>query len=300
MHNHFLPARTAQDIDKHVAKILRELGDPYPPLRLELVRELLRLDLGFYSSADHGIIAESGHRLVVSGKQIYARPSLVWDAIKKLDLKALWIPDRKRILLDKELPDLKKRWGEAHEIGHSIIPWHDSVMHGDVKQTLSLTCEQQVEAEANYAAGRLLFLQDQFLEQLFDSPLSFDGVKKLSKVFGNTMTSTLWRAVESSPNISFALVSGHPKEPVGDDPVRYYVRSRSFSTQFSGVSGMQVYRSLQRFCRRGRGPIGKDLVHFRDSSTVDHEFLVECFFNGHETLTFGVYQHVRVAAVSVM
>lgn len=157
-----------------MAKVLRDLGDPTPPLRLELVRELLRLDLSYYSSADQGIIAESKHRLIVASKQIMARPSLLWDAIKKLDLKALWIPDRKRILIDKTIPDLKKRWCEAHEIGHSILPWQETVMHGDVSQTLSPTCEEQIEAEANYAAGRLLFLQDQFLEQLFDSPLSIE------------------------------------------------------------------------------------------------------------------------------
>jgi Zn-dependent peptidase ImmA (M78 family) len=84
------------------------------------------------------------------------------------------VPDRKRILIDKDLPSAKQRWGEAHEIGHSILPWHDVVMPGDKKRTLSLACEQQVESEANFAAGRLLFLQEQFTGRLRSNPLIFD------------------------------------------------------------------------------------------------------------------------------
>lgn len=45
--NHVLSEKTAQDIDKRVERVLRGLGHSEPPLRLEDVRELLRLDLNF-------------------------------------------------------------------------------------------------------------------------------------------------------------------------------------------------------------------------------------------------------------
>jgi hypothetical protein len=232
--NSYLDERTAQDIDTRIAKILKDLDDPEPPLRLEQVRELLRLDFAFYSSSNVGALAETIHRLKVAGKQVIERPSLLLDAIRKWELKALWIPDRKRILIDSELPSAKQRWGEAHEIGHSVLPWHEAVMHGDRKLTLSLACEQQVESEANFAAGRLLFLQDVFIEQVRSSPLTIDAVKKLSKVFGNTITSTLWRAVESREDAVFGLVSQHPNHALGEDPLRYFVRSRAFCSQYDG------------------------------------------------------------------
>jgi len=113
--------RNARDIDQQVAKVLRGLGVPEPPIRLQDVRELLRLDLGYYSSGDTGLIRETISRLKVAGKQVIARPTILLDAIRKRDLKALYVPDRKRILLDSELPTLKKRWGEGHEISHSIL-----------------------------------------------------------------------------------------------------------------------------------------------------------------------------------
>ena len=117
--NRFLSERTAADIDARVSKILRDLDDPAPPLRLEIVRELLRLDRAYYSSSNTGVLLETVHRLKVAGKQVINRPWLLWDVVKKLDLKAIWVPDRKRILIDSELSKAKQRWGEAHEIGHA-------------------------------------------------------------------------------------------------------------------------------------------------------------------------------------
>lgn len=131
MQNKFLGERSARDIDKRVAKLLKDLGNPEPPLRLEVVRELLELDRAYYSSSDKGVLRETAHRLKVAGKQVIRRPVLLLDVVRKLELKALWVPGRKRILIDSELASPKQRWGEAHEIAHSIIPWHEPVMHGD-------------------------------------------------------------------------------------------------------------------------------------------------------------------------
>lgn len=300
MRNIYLPEPTTRDIDARISKILKDLDNPSPPLDVKTVRELLRLDLRYYSSSDGGVLQETIHRLFVAGKQVVARPSLLWEVVKSCELKALWVPDRKRILIDQELHDSKKRWAEAHEIGHSILPWHESATHGDKKQTLSLACEQQVETEANYAAGRLLFLQDQFTEHLFDETLSFDGIKKLQKQFGNTLTSTLWRAVEDSTACTFGLVSQHPKRKLEDEPLRYFVRSRRFESQFQNVIPMGLFQNLQTFCRSSRGgPLGEKQAVLEDLAGGKHVFLVECFFNGYDALTLGTYQYAKVAAVSV-
>jgi Zn-dependent peptidase ImmA (M78 family) len=299
LHNRFLNERTARDIDRRVAKILKDLGDPEPPIRLEVVRELLRLDLAYYSSSDERVIAETIHRLTVGGKQILSRPALLLEALQKWDLKALWVPDRKRILIDAELPTVKKRWGEAHEVGHSLLPWHEIAVHGDSSQTLSLTCEQQVEAEANFVASRLLFLQDKFTSRLHDSPLSFDAVRSLSKDFGNSMTSTLWRTVKVANSPVFGLVSQHPKEKHGEEPIRYFVRSRSFLEQFGGVTGMYVLLSLRGICRGSRGPIGTGEIIVCDVNGDDHLFRVESFFNSYDALTLGTYASPRVTQFAV-
>ena len=78
MKNLILQPAIRQKIDRRVDKILRDLGDPEPPLRLEEVRELLRLHVSFYQTDSDGIMKRAIHSLVMAGKQIFARPSNCW------------------------------------------------------------------------------------------------------------------------------------------------------------------------------------------------------------------------------
>lgn len=299
MQNLFLNERTTQDIDRRVAKILTDMGNPQPPLRLEEVRHLLKLDLGWYSSADDGILRETWHRITMSGKQLLDRPCLLLDVVKKFDLKALWQPDRNRILLDAELPPLKQRWAEGHEIGHSILDWHEPMTHGDHKQTLSYACHQQLEAEANFAAGRLLFLRDRFAEELFSGSLNLEAVRNLSKNYGNTISSGLWRTVESLNIPAFAMISQHPRTLLQEegDSVRYFIRSRRFYREFSNVAASEQFENLASFCRYGNGPIGSSEIVLKDDNGVEHIFFTECFFNTHDALTLATHIQARTPII---
>jgi hypothetical protein len=51
-----LGQRTVSDIDGQVAKILKGLGDPEPPIDLRVVRDLLKLDRGYYSTTDDSLL----------------------------------------------------------------------------------------------------------------------------------------------------------------------------------------------------------------------------------------------------
>src|SRR5580658_7555645 len=161
MRNRFLDERTARDIDILVAKILRGLGRPEPPLVLDDVRALQKLDRHYYSSVDEGPLREFVSRAYIGAKQVFLRPTLILDVVRRRSLKALYLPDRKRILIVSSEPKLKWRWNEAHEIIHAGVPWHQEAMFGDTELTLSPACHEQIKAQANFSAGRLLFFQDQ-------------------------------------------------------------------------------------------------------------------------------------------
>lgn len=290
MNNRLIEGRTLEDINEGVDRVLRDLGNPEPPLNLDHVRDLLNLDLRYYSSSDPGILQEVFHRMKVAGKQILRRPTLLMDVIRKMDLKALWVPDRKQILLDSDLPSAKQRWGEAHEIGHSLIPWHESMTHGDATQQLSLDCQVELESEANYAAGQLLFLREEFNDRALDSSPEFSQVKHLSKTFKNTITSTLWRYVEASKEPMFGLVSGHPHD--SSPRVRYFIRSRAFATMFPNTTGTDILSSIGSFIvRRSRGPMGGGDVVIETRDGLRQVFLAESFNNSYDILTLGVYRH---------
>lgn len=84
MKNVKLGSRTVADIDGQVAKVLRGLGNPEPPIDLRVVRDLLNLDRGYYSTTDDGLLREIVSRLKVAGRQILSRPTILRDAICSL------------------------------------------------------------------------------------------------------------------------------------------------------------------------------------------------------------------------
>ena len=307
--NRIPSAKTASDIDGRVERVLRGLDYPEPPLRLEDVRELLRLDLVFYTADDPGVVHEVINRIRVASIQVYKRPMLLAEAIRKSSLKALYLPDRKRILLDAMLPKLKHRWNEAHEIGHSIIPWHDDMTLGDNAYTLSRDCQEQVEAEANFAAGRLLFLRERFTDEVCSIEPSIKAIQGLQKIFGNTLSTTLYRFVESAgieiPIVG--MITGHPHvsrrscdfDP--SDPCRHFIRSPAFVRYFGRMSGLGLFSEVADYCgAQGGGPLGENELILIDDNGDRHRFHFETFFNRYDALTLGRYirPEIRLMAAS--
>lgn len=294
MKNRFLDPRTARDIDLQVSKILRGLGNPDTPIVLADVFDLLKLDRQYYSTQDDSALREFFSKAVIAGKQISRRPMLLLEAVKKWDLKALYVPDRKRILIDQSQPQLKWRWNEAHEVIHSVTEWHQTLLHGDNKFSLSPDCHEQLEAEANFGAGRLLFLQDQFVEFARGSRPAFSIVQDASKKFGNTMTSSLWRLVEALDIPAFGVISQHPRytdaqfDPA--EPCKYFIRSRLFEEQYSGLTECDAFGILRSYCSwRKRGPIATEEIILRNDRQEEHVFLFEAFHNNHQLLTLVTY-----------
>ena len=296
-----LSAPTTADIHRQVEKVLRGLGDPEPPLRLEDVRDLLRLDRGYYASNDDGAIRETVSRMIVAGRQIIERPTLLFDAIRKFSLRALYIPDRKRILLDRSEPEIRQRWNEAHEIGHSLLPWHEDLMLGDTEHSLRPQCHDQMEAEANYAAGQLLFLRARFTTAANDAAPTIESVRRLKSDFGNSMTTTFWRYVENAHDglPMIGLIGPHPRRsrPAGADPFRHIIESPMFRQRFEPVSPAVMSAIVESYCGRQRGgQLGASEVVLTDRNGDDHLFLFESFFNTFDCLTLAVHRgpHRRV------
>ena len=304
--NRVLSAKTVKDIDERVERVLRGLGHPEPPLRLEDVRELLNLDRDFYTADDPGVLREVVSRIRTAGIQVYKRPTLLIDVIRKASLQALYLPDRRRILLDRSLPPLKHRWSEGHEIGHSLIPWHQEIMLGDNSLTLTPICQEEVEAEANFAAGRLLFLRERFTEEARSLEPSIEAIQELKETFGNTLSTTLYRVVESfgADRPLVGMISGHPhptrrrRDFDPSSPCRHVIQSPAFSRHFGKMSEVELFTEVSGYCgAQGGGPLGEDEVILTDDNGDRHCFHFETFFNRYDALTLG--KHLR-PAYSVM
>ncbi len=280
------------DIDAQVLKILRDLGNPEPPLHLEHVRELLKLDRDYYSVTDDGLLDRWVHSLKLAGKQIAKRPGFLKDFIKNFRLDALVLFDEKRILISNELPEPKRRWAEAHEIGHLITPWHDSISLGDDKYTLHANCREIMEAEANYGASRLLFLRDKFKFHALSSEPTLSFVKNLKKLYGNTITTTLYSFIETLDVPAFGLITGHPKKQDTDfdpmNPCRHFITSSAFEAQFGHITDAHLYAILQGYCTYGKYDLGRTETILSNTRKEPYVFSMETIFNKYDALTLGV------------
>ncbi|HKV81441.1 MAG TPA: ImmA/IrrE family metallo-endopeptidase [Candidatus Sulfotelmatobacter sp.] len=304
MKNTHLDQYTSADIDAQVLKVLRDLGNPEPPLNLEHVRELLRLAKGYYSAADDGFFKRWIHSLKVAGKQIAERPGFLKDFIQNFRLDALCLFDEKRILISEQLPTPKQRWAEGHEIGHVIIPWHGPISLGDDKYTLMADCHEMMESEANYAARRLLFLRDKFRIRALASEPTLAHVGSLKDLFGNTMTTTFYSLVERLDVPAFGLITGHPKRPDKDfdptKPCQHFITSLPFDAQFANVTDLQLYSILESYCGYGRWDLGKAEKVISNSRKETYVFRMETVFNHYDALTLGVMVRKHEPTVSIL
>ena len=293
---------------------MRGLGNPEPPVRLEDVRELLRLDRQFYTTDDPSVLREVVSRIRVGALQVFERPMLLLDAVKKMSLQALYLPDRRRILLDGSLPPKKHRWSEGHEVLHSLIPWHDGAMLGDNRHTLTQRCYEQIEAEANYGTGRLLFLRERFVIEARDLPVKIASIQALHKKFGNTLSSTLWRFVEATgeQRPMLGMITCHPhaaRRPAEFDPARpcrHCIQSTAFATMFGRVSETELFAAAASYCgAQSGGPLGVGEVVLADDNGERHVFRFESFFikyknSAGECLTLGSYLRPQAVAAPVL
>lgn len=301
MKNLLLDSRTARDIDDRVNRIHHDIDYRGGKIELGDVRAMLRLDLAYYTADEPGLLSEVVHKLKVGAKQVIKRPGLLLEAVRKFDLKALFVPDRKQILIDAALPDLKKRWAEGHEVVHSVLPWHADYMLGDTKATLTPSCHEQIESEANYGAGRLFFPVREFVGLYRAQPLNMQRIRDIAGHFGNTITSTLWRCVESDDHPCFGVISVHPwRASGGESEIEHLIQSPSFAERYATFTDKDAMALLRTYCGSQRaGPLGRAEVIVRDDSGSEHIFFAETFCNSYQTLTLAQYVRSKPVCIAM-
>ncbi len=282
MKNPIIKDSVKRRIDSAVDRMLKDVDAEEPPLNLTEVRRKLKLDLQYYSGSDPSHLKQLTHTLKVAGDEFLRKSRPVSWIVEKFGLKGFLFWDLNEIHIDQDLHDLKLRWAESHEIGHRLCGWHKHYLLGDRKSELSPMCHAKIEAEANYASGQMLFLRDRFVEQLMSDRFEFQHLKNLSRVFGNTMTTTLWRMVEEDrgPEAVVGIVSGHPHHRDDNfdtlNPCKNVIESPKFREQFSDTTEIQLFAKLQEACNWKRGGmISEKEVELIDNNGDSHTFVFE-------------------------
>src|SRR6266446_7021994 len=107
-----MDTRTSRDIDKAVARLLREAGIREPPVHIADVLEHVRVHRQFYNLEDPTLLQRFWHRVKVESKVLV-------DVVRRIRLTAVWLPDESRILIDESAPPLKQDWASFHDAIHS-------------------------------------------------------------------------------------------------------------------------------------------------------------------------------------
>ena len=159
--------------------------------------------------------------------------------------------------------------------------------------TLNPTCLEELEREANYAAGQLNFIQGRFVEEASDHARTIKSIQALKKTFKNSLPSTLWRFVEEAHKDEplVGLVTALPHDRLVEEPCRYCIESPAFRERFGRVSEGELIDALRSYCRKDRrkGPLGNGEIRLEDANGQLHTFHFETWASPYDVLTIGVY-----------
>lgn len=169
---------------------------------------------------------------------------------------------------------------------------------------MKTNCRIKIEAEANYASGQLLFLGDRFSNEANDYSISIETIKILAKLYGNTITSTLYRFIEQAYEKTpmFGVICDHWFNPsIAFDyrnPCEHLIFSESFSAKFSDFNALLAFEMLRGYCKENkRGHLGEREVTIVDDNGDAHYFKMESFSNSYKILTLAVY--LRPASITL-
>ena len=278
---------TRNEIDKAVSRTLREAGMREPPFKILEILEYLEVNRQFYDLEDPSLIRSVWHKVKVKGQRLK-------NIAKKINLSALWLPDREQIYVDSSLPPLKQEWASFHDAIHSILKWHRPFFLGDTAQTLNPDFQEALESEANYGASSAMFGGKLFTKEALDTSPEWRSVEVLKKRYRKSWVTTLRRYVQFSHDYPMALAVSTPlwtfMAEDQEHQCRHFIGSPKFQMQFAGISRDLIVELIDDNTRkRSGGPVGDFTSCLPNINGDLHEFRAESFYNQHDILTLFVY-----------
>lgn len=281
-----MDSATKREIDKVCWATLREAGITRPPVPVEVLLEHLRLHREFYDLQNPGFLDRAKHKIRVHGRRLV-------EIIQKVKLLAVLFYDEDRIVVDADLPAIKRDFPSFHEVAHRICRWHKPYFYGDTAQTLDPDWHEQLESEANYGASTMMFCGPVFTHEALDTSRDWASVAELKERYGKSFVTTLRRYVEHSHDHPMAMLVSTPyrKERPDDQPERWrhFVRSPRFTSEFPAVAAGDLLAAVDtNVTERYISSVTDFAYCLTDSNGARHEFRAESFDNSYYLLTLFV------------
>lgn len=175
-----------------------------------------------------------------------------WETIKEKEtlkeraklvfhkIKAILIPRKRQIWIDRFIHPAKEPFAKLHELGHFKIDWHRKILYACSEHDLDYRIRRMMEREANIFASEALFQGNKFTEIAEQFPLHMNTVLQMSNLCGASYESTARRYVETNRH-SCALAVLRPLPSIDEFGRKtlefiYSIYSESFLKQFGNVN----------------------------------------------------------------
>jgi transcriptional regulator with XRE-family HTH domain len=145
---------------------------------------------------------------------------------------------RERIVyVDREQHTGRARFTEAHEIAHMLLPWHEETFGLlDDERRLFYGTQEEMEAEANWAAAHLIFQGRRYHERALSNEISIRTPIALANDYDASMHASIRYYVEHHPEAVAVLVAGRYTQFNGALPIWSSLESPSFLEEFGRLS----------------------------------------------------------------
>lgn len=212
--------------------------------------------LGVLPTPLEAVAAASGVRERVAISDVPAG----WNLRSRL-LGALWFEQR-MLFVDERQSPARRRFTEAHEIAHLLLPWHAAALRLDTADELFGALARGLEAEANLGASELIFQGDAFAAEAAGHDRSLRTPFALASAFGASRHAAAHHYVERHREPLALLVAGRWPARDGRLPVWRSVESASFRGRLPELRGAPLAEAVEA-ARRTNEPVECALGPFR-------------------------------------
>lgn len=214
------------------------------------------------------------------------------------------LPDHGLILLNANMPKVRKRTSVFHEIGHDVQPLHKRSAFSCKTKDIDPTAHKEIEKEAFLCGSEIMYPLKPFISDSTSLPLEIGSIRKLGERYKGSLEATSIRYAhtnqnimaivvvqENSPNHShthetpsigqpefpfrippYIRANGHPPAPLR---VQYCVTAHRFRKYFR--SGTEIREgNIVHQCWLTKSPIAGEIPASALGSSEKFRYFAEC------------------------
>ena len=135
-------------------------------------------------------------------------------------IKAALLTEEKTIFTDRTLYSAQKRFGQAHELGHHVLPEHNEIFYACSETDLNPITRVKHEFEANMFATEILFPKPLMKAIHENDDISMETILRLTDLSNTSILSSAIRYINGSDKRCCLLILSIDRDAEGNPGLR--------------------------------------------------------------------------------